>query len=74
MNSMLKSIRLAKGLPIVAVAVRARVGSGTIIAIEKHGHTPTPQTKHKIASALGVETAAIWPNDRGDGHSPPTAV
>lgn len=74
MNSLLKAIRLAHGLPIVAVAVRARVGPGTIIAVEKHGHVPTLQTKHKIASALGVEPAAIWPKDRGDGHSPPTAA
>ncbi|MBX3325174.1 MAG: helix-turn-helix transcriptional regulator [Nitrospira sp.] len=60
-DSILKSIRLAQGLPIAAVAVRARVGPGTIIAVERHGHVPTLQTKQKLAKALGVDVSKIWP-------------
>lgn len=63
MESTLKSIRLARGLPIAAVAVRARVGPGTIIAIERHGHVPTVPTKEKLARALGVAVRKIWPCD-----------
>lgn len=72
MDSILKSIRLANGLPIAAVAVRARVGTGTIIAIERHGHVPTLPTKEKLAKALGVDVRRIWPSD--DQSDSPTAA
>ncbi|NOT95737.1 MAG: helix-turn-helix transcriptional regulator [Nitrospira sp.] len=57
----LKSIRTKKGLPIAAVAVRARMGTGTIIMIERHGHNPRPETKQRLAAALGVSVESIWP-------------
>lgn len=69
MNSNLKSLRLANGLPIAAVAVRARVGTGTIIAIERHGHNPTFPTKEKLAKALGVDVRRIWPSGDQPDHA-----
>ncbi|WHZ27616.1 MAG: hypothetical protein OJF51_002413 [Nitrospira sp.] len=72
MDSKLRSIRLANGLPIAAVAVRARVGAGTIIAIERHGHVPTLPTKEKLARALGVDVPSLWPS--GEQSDPPTAA
>ena len=71
MNSKLKEIRSHLGLPIAAVAVRARVGTGTIIAIERHGHNPTLPTKEKLAKALGVSAEIIWPADQSNS---PTAA
>lgn len=71
MKSKLKEIRIGSGLPIAAVAVRARVGTGTIIAIERHGHIPTLPTKEKLARALGREVHEVWPGDESD---PPTAA
>lgn len=57
----LRSIRLDRGLAIAAVAVRARVASGTIITIEKYGHNPRSETKQRLADALGVAVEQIWP-------------
>lgn len=71
MGSMLKSIRIANGLPIAAIAVRARVSPGTIIAIERHGHVPTYQTKVKLARAFNVDVSKIWP---GSDQSDPSAA
>lgn len=61
MAHILKAIRSKKGLPIIAVAVRAHVGTGTIVAIEKHGHNPRLETKQRLADALGVSVESIWP-------------
>lgn len=60
-KSRLKAARFKKGLPIVALCVKAGVGTGTIVAIEKHGHDPRPHTKQRIAKALGLGVRAIWP-------------
>ena len=65
----LRSIRLDRGLAIAAVAVRARVASGTIITIEKYGHNPRPETKQRLAAALGVEVEAIWPASEEHQHN-----
>ena len=61
MTHNLKIVRTERGLPIAAVAVKARVGTGTIVMIERYGHVPRPDTKERIAAALGVDVAAIWP-------------
>lgn len=61
MTNVLKAVRINKGLPIAAVAVRARVGTATITMIEKYGHEPRPDTKARIATALAVSVEAIWP-------------
>jgi DNA-binding XRE family transcriptional regulator len=61
MTHSLKAIRSKRGLPIIAVAVRAHVGTGTIVAIERHGHNPRLDTKQRLAAALGVSVESIWP-------------
>lgn len=33
----------------------------TIILIERLGHYPRPETRHRISNALHVSEAAIWP-------------
>jgi transcriptional regulator with XRE-family HTH domain len=71
MNSTLRDLRIQKGWPIAAVAVRARVGTGTIIMIERHGHTPKIETQQKLARALGVDVRTIWP---GSNESDPSAA
>lgn len=67
----LKTLRLERGLPIVAVAVRAKVGTSTIVAIERHGHIPRIETQEKLARALGVTTNTLWPD--GDQFNPTAA-
>ncbi len=40
---------------------RASASPSTILAIEKYGYQPQPDTKVLIAHALGVPAEAIWP-------------
>lgn len=61
MTNILKAIRSEMGLPIAAIAVRAKVGTATIVAIERHGHNPRLETKQRLADALGVAVERIWP-------------
>lgn len=68
----LRSIRHERGLAQAAIAVRSGVAVGTLNLIEVHGYEPRPQTKERIAAALGVEVKAIWP-DAGQSDSPPAA-
>ncbi len=72
LQSILKEVRLLRGLPIAAVAVRAKVGPGTIVAIERHGHVPRAETQVKLARALGVDVRKIWPT--ADQTDSPTAA
>ena len=64
----LKTLRLEKGFPIALVAVNARVGTSTIVMIERYGHNPRVETKQKLAAALGVSVEAIWPSHMGMIH------
>ncbi len=59
----LKNLRAQCGLSNAAVAVRARVGTATITMIERYGYHPRPETKQRIAAALGVDVREIWPSD-----------
>lgn len=57
----LRTIRRSCGLAGWGLAVQAGVSPATIVAVEKHGHRPGQDTQQRIASALGVSVADIWP-------------
>lgn len=57
----LKELRLARGLAQQALAVRARVSAALIVGVERHGHRPSDEVQRKIANALDVTPAEIWP-------------
>ena len=71
-DNALRALRTRLRLPIAAVAVRAKVGTATITMIERYGHEPRPETKERLARALGVEVQQIWPS--GDQPDSLTAV
>lgn len=68
----LRALRTKMSLPIAAVAVRAKVGTATITMIERYGHEPRPETKERLARALGVDVEQIWP-DANRSDSPMVA-
>jgi transcriptional regulator with XRE-family HTH domain len=57
----LRRLRGRRGVSLLGLAVAAGASTQTIGAIERHGHVPQPGTRRRIARALGVEAAAIWP-------------
>lgn len=63
MISNLRTIRLQKGLTISEVAVRSKTSQGTVVFVEKYGHTPKAETKVRLAQALDVPVSAIWPDE-----------
>jgi transcriptional regulator with XRE-family HTH domain len=72
MASNLKTLRLMRGFSIANLAVRSRSSPGTIIMVERYGHTPRHETRDKIAKALDVGMNEIWPCD--DQPTTPTAA
>lgn len=59
----LKEIRTGKGLAQAGLAVQAEVSPTVIANIERWGYKPTERVREKIARALGVTLADIWPPD-----------
>ncbi len=57
----LRELRQSRGLPVLGLAVKAKVSSATLSAIENWGHTPRLEVQSRIASVLGVSPADIWP-------------
>jgi transcriptional regulator with XRE-family HTH domain len=58
----LKSLRQAQGLAQYGLAALARVSPTTIQAVEKWGHLPSRPVRKRLATALGVRPAEIWPD------------
>jgi len=64
-NTRLKTLRLGRGLAIYGLAVRAQCSPTTIGAIERWGHQPSAAVCERIAAALQVTVAEIWPERQG---------
>jgi len=65
MESRLKEVRKAQGLAMYGLAAAADCSPATIVFIERYGHNPRPDTKQRLAKALGVEVTDIWPSEEG---------
>jgi len=65
-SNLLGSYRTKAGLSLWALATRSSVGKDTIHAVERYGYSPSLKTKVKIASALGLEVADIWPATKAE--------
>lgn len=59
----LRELREKANLSQEALARRAGVSVGTIHVVETGVRLPTMTKARKIASALGVKMAAIWPDE-----------
>jgi transcriptional regulator with XRE-family HTH domain len=60
-NSRLRDERLRRQLPQAALAVVAGVSPSLVVAVERYGHRPRPETRARLARALGVSETALWP-------------
>lgn len=60
-NTHLLRARQRQGLAQTALAVAAGVSPGLVCAVERYGHRPRPEVRARIARALGVEAASLWP-------------
>lgn len=61
-NNHLKEIRKAQGLPLLGLAVMAKVSTTTLVAIERWDHLPGPVVRQRIADTLRVRPVEIWPD------------
>ena len=58
--TLLRVLRLNRGLTQAQLAERAGVSEFTVIRLERgQGKRPYPSTRQKLADALGVEIAAV---------------
>ncbi|MBC7084612.1 MAG: helix-turn-helix transcriptional regulator [Firmicutes bacterium] len=65
-GNILREIRLRRGISQVALAARAGTTPAMISIIERYGHLPRPDLRRRIAEALGVAEADIWPEVADD--------
>lgn len=56
----LKQIRQQQGLSGQGLAVRAKLSTATVTAIEKWDYVPSHPTQERIANALHVQIGDIW--------------
>jgi DNA-binding XRE family transcriptional regulator len=59
----LRKLRRAQGLSLWGLAVGVGTSTTTLSAIEKWGYRPGVDLCKRIASALGVNIADIWPEE-----------
>jgi lambda repressor-like predicted transcriptional regulator len=57
----LRQLRRHQGLPLYGLAVRAHVSPTIIGMVERWDYRPGPKVRQRIAAALGVAVADIWP-------------
>lgn len=57
----LKEYRYEKGFTLMRLVVKAGVGYTTLNAIEHYSYFPTYEVRERIAQALGISEALIWP-------------
>lgn len=57
----LRRFRKNQDFTVRELSVCAHVSTATIVAIERYGDVPASKTREKIATALGMSSAVIWP-------------
>ena len=57
----LRHIRTQRRLALWGLAARAGVSATTLSAIERWDYLPTLGVRERIAAALGVQAADVWP-------------
>ena len=64
----LRAIRKAQRLALWGLAARTGVSATTLSAIERWDYMPGPDVRHRIAVALGVSVADVWPGPMDDAR------
>lgn len=68
MQNQLKAQRIEAGCRMRELAIRAGVSAAMLSDIERYDYHPRNATKEKIATALGVEVAQIWPSTPAEAN------
>lgn len=58
----LRALRHERGMPLLGLAAKSRASTATISMIERFDYVPGNELRERIALALSVPTAAIWPD------------
>ena len=69
MKNYLKKWREHRDLSQWGLAVRAKVSTGMLSAIEKWDYVPGPAVRARIAAALGIDVKEVWPSLSNDQQS-----
>lgn len=56
-----RELRKQQGFPIMELAARTGVSTAVMVAVERYNLYPGPSVRERLAAALGVSEAAIWP-------------
>jgi transcriptional regulator with XRE-family HTH domain len=57
----LRYLRRAQGLPMYGLAVKASVSPTIVSIVERFDYRPGAKVRVRLAQALGVSEADIWP-------------
>lgn len=60
-NNRIRETRHERGMSQQELSVRAGTGPAIITLVEKHGHLPGEDLRHRIAEALEVTEETLWP-------------
>jgi DNA-binding XRE family transcriptional regulator len=58
----IRELRKRVGMGQQELSVLAGTSPAELVRIERYGHCPGSAVRQKIAAALGVSEAAIWPD------------
>lgn len=67
MKNTLRTWRRKLQVSQVTLAGAARCSPVTISDVERLGHFPRPETRARIAKALGVDVGLLWPGEASNG-------
>ncbi len=59
-NTRLRELRLRRGLALYGLGALADVSPSAICAAERWGYRPGPESRRRIAYALGVSEQDLW--------------
>src|SRR4051794_37986505 len=69
-NHRLREARIRAGLPLRALTVlTGGIPAATLSAAERWGYRPCADSRRRIAEALDVSEAELWPDDQEQGSS-----
>ena len=57
----MRDIRKNRKMSLMALATAAGSTPSWLTYIERYGHVPGPELRKRIAAALGVSEAELWP-------------
>jgi len=66
-NHRLREARTTANLALRGLTARSGVSATTLSAIERWGYLPAPETRSRIAAALGISISELWPEMEATG-------